>query len=151
VLASLVIVSIIDINGMAIVEAERDAPISGNRHRPITSKASLERVQSETGDVHIVGSMAAVQYRKYVAKFFKVRRCDPFCRSPIVKSFEPAMLERPDHAQSCDVVCRLSSDKHASHRSNVWRHAGHSKTSAGGIGTPQQRRISSNCSPRHAK
>jgi hypothetical protein len=64
------IIHIVDINGMAVIEAERNTPIPGDRYSPIAREASLERMQAEPGNVHIIRPAAAVQYRKNVAKFF---------------------------------------------------------------------------------
>jgi hypothetical protein len=41
------IIHIVDINGMAVIEAERNTPIPGDRYSPIARKASLERMQVE--------------------------------------------------------------------------------------------------------
>jgi hypothetical protein len=71
--ASLVIIDIIDINGVPVVEAERDSPIPGDRYSPIAREISLERMQSEAGNVHIIRPTAEVQHGKNIAKLFNMR------------------------------------------------------------------------------
>ena len=97
--ASLVIINIIDINGVAVFEAERNSPIPGDRYSPIAGEVSLERMQSEAGNAHILRPTAAVQHRKNVAKLFNMRGRHPSCRSPIIKGLKPAMFKRPDHVR----------------------------------------------------
>lgn len=48
------IIHIVDINGMAVIEAERNTPIPRDRYSPIARKASLERMQVEPRNVHII-------------------------------------------------------------------------------------------------
>jgi hypothetical protein len=83
------IIHIIDISRITVVEAERYTPIPGDRYSPETSEASLERVQPEARNVHIIRPTAAVQYRKNVAKFFKMCRGYPSCRPPTIKGLKP--------------------------------------------------------------
>ena len=100
------IIHIIDVSRMTVVEAEYYTPIPGDRYSPKTSEASLERMQPEARNVHIIRPTAAVQYRKNVAKLFNMRRGDPSCRSSIIKGFKPTMFKRLDHSRYC--ICRLS-------------------------------------------
>jgi hypothetical protein len=108
------IIHIVDINGMAVIEAERNTPIPGDRYSPIARKASLERMQAEPRNVHIIRPAAAVQYRKNIAKFFNMRRGHPSCRSSIIKGFEPTMFKRLNHVKvlypSC-VACQLTRNR----------------------------------------
>ena len=96
---------------MTVVEAECNTPIAGDRYGPIAGEVSLERMQAEPRNAHIIRPAAAVQYRKNVAKFFNMRRRHSSCRSSIIKGFEPAMFKRLNHVNLLYfVVRRLSID-----------------------------------------
>ena len=47
----LVIIEVVDVDGVAVLETKDDAPIRAHRHRPESRKVSLERVKPEAGDV----------------------------------------------------------------------------------------------------
>src|ERR1700720_9924 len=106
----LVIVNIIDVNGVAVLEAERYAPITGNRYSPVALQVALKRVQPQAGKVHVVGPTAAVQHCKYITKLLAVPRCHASCCSPIIEGFQSSVLERLYHSTTWSVSCRLSID-----------------------------------------
>lgn len=92
------IVHVIDVNGMSVLEAERQPLISGNRHRVMPFQASFQRMRPETGKVHFVRPAAAIQNREDVPVLSNMLRRHPPRRSSIVKGLESAMFKRPDHA-----------------------------------------------------
>lgn len=61
------IIEIVDIDGVVVFEAEDNAPIGAHRHGPETGETSLESMQSESGEVHVIGACTGVKPGQHVA------------------------------------------------------------------------------------
>ena len=46
---SLVVIEVVDVDGVAVLEAEDDAPVGAHRHGPVPREVSLEPVKPEAG------------------------------------------------------------------------------------------------------
>ena len=89
-LASLVVVEIVDVERVAVLEAEGDAPIGAHRHGPEAGEVSLERVKPEAREIHVARARGRVEPGEDVADGVAVLRIDP----PFFAAFHEAP-ERP--------------------------------------------------------
>ena len=70
------VVQIIYIDGMAIVEPERDPPIARDGYGIVPLKAALEGVQPETGEIHALWIGAPVEGSQDTEEFRGMPWCD---------------------------------------------------------------------------
>ena len=74
--ASLAVVQVIDIDGVAVLEAEDHAPVGTDRHRPEPGMVSPERVKPEARQVHVGRAGGGVEAHQDVAHPFAVLGMD---------------------------------------------------------------------------
>ena len=76
---SLMVVQIVDIGGVAVLEAEDRAPVGAHRHRPEPGIFPLQPVEPEAGQVHVVRDARRIESDQDVAHGLAVLRVDaPF-------------------------------------------------------------------------
>lgn len=91
------IVGIIDVDGVTVLEAECHSPIPRHRNGIMPFQDSLQRVEPQARQVHILRCSAPLQDRENVTKFLDIFRRHALGRSPIVQRLKAAMFERPNH------------------------------------------------------
>lgn len=91
------IVGIIDIDGVTVLEAECHSPIPRHRNGIMPFQDSLQCVEPQARQVHILRCSAPLQDRENVTKFLDIFRRHALGRSPIVQRLKAAMFERPNH------------------------------------------------------
>jgi hypothetical protein len=94
------VVEQIDIEGIAIFEAENDAPVGGYLNRPEAFQLALERVEPEAWGVHVSHSRRDVQAAQDAADLGHVLRPDTAAIALLEEALQPPMPEAPDrHAE----------------------------------------------------
>jgi hypothetical protein len=70
------VVLVVDNLGVTIHQAESDAPVCLNCHRPNAFSCPLKLVQMQRWDVHVVNGLCFVKLRENQAEPFSVNRLD---------------------------------------------------------------------------
>jgi hypothetical protein len=92
-----VVVHVINIQHVALCEAENDSPICANPYRPEASEVALERMQPETGQVHIRNRSGGVEPDENVPKLDCVFRYHAARVVVLIKAFQTLLADRTDH------------------------------------------------------
>src|SRR5580658_1870377 len=91
------IVEIVDIERIAIGETKNHSPVRPDGDRPKAFHLALERMQPESGQIHISDVGRSVETNKNVAESFGVLAHDAAMIVVIVKALEAFVADRPDH------------------------------------------------------
>ena len=88
----------VQIHGVLVLEASDDSPVGANRDGPEPAQVASERMQAETGQVHLFRNVRRIQLRKDV--FDPVANVRPDLRfvASLVQPSQSSMPEAPDHA-----------------------------------------------------
>ena len=62
------VIHVIDVKGVGVDKAETHPPVCTNRYRPKTFELAFERMQPETGHIHIGHRAGRVQPRENIAE-----------------------------------------------------------------------------------
>jgi hypothetical protein len=89
-LSFLVVVQIVNIDGIAFLEAENDSPVRPNRHRPEARVIAFQRVEPKAGQSHILRRSGHIQPRENVPHSFAVISANSALVAPLEK-----LLQRP--------------------------------------------------------
>ena len=76
-------VQIVNIDGVAFLEAEDDPPIRPHRYGPEACEYAFQRVEPKTGQVHISGRSRRIQPREDVAHDLAVISADAALVAPL--------------------------------------------------------------------
>ena len=68
-------IEVVDVDGVAVLEAEDDAPVGTYRHGPEPRDVSFEPVKPEAGDVHVVRGDRGVEALRRARMSRTVSRC----------------------------------------------------------------------------
>ena len=85
----------IDVEGIAILEPEDDAPVVGNLHRPEALQLDLERVEPEAGGIHIGHGRRSIQTAQDTPSLSHLVRADATAVALLEETLQPAMPEAP--------------------------------------------------------
>ena len=66
------VIDIINVQGVAVREAEYHAPVCSDRHRPETLPVAFERTQAKPRQAHILCRGGSIQPRENVTQLFDV-------------------------------------------------------------------------------
>ena len=91
------IVNQIDIEHIAIREAEDNPPISGNADAPEPFQITFEHVQPVSGQIKRSNGLGGVQTAKNILDPPRLIRVDTAAITAVIKQFQTAMFECPDH------------------------------------------------------
>jgi hypothetical protein len=92
-----VVVEEIDVESVAVLEAENDSPVPADRHGPEAPQLAFEWVQAKTRNVEGLSRSGGVQRRENTLDLTAQRRVDPARIAIFVEPFEAAMPKVPDH------------------------------------------------------
>ena len=88
-------IEMVDVDGVAVLEAKDDASVGAHRHSPAAGGASLQRVKPKPRVVHVVRAHGRVEPGEDVADSAAVLRTDP----PFFAAFhEPPERPAPEAA-----------------------------------------------------
>ena len=94
------VIQIIDIHGLAIFEPKRYPPVARDGDRMVPPHATLEGVQSKTGDIHSLRTSGAVQGRQDAQEFVHMLLSDLRRTALLIELSQAAMPKCPDHLSS---------------------------------------------------
>lgn len=94
----LVIVLVVDQDGILAVEGERDSPVPTNGYGPTSFQFALQLVQAQTGQVHVLRRFRSCESTKHEPQPASVFRTNAGPVSREKKAFDPAMPEAGYHA-----------------------------------------------------
>jgi len=97
----LVVVLVIDEDGVLTVQGEGQAPVAAHQHGLVSRQIGGERMQLPTGQVHVLGQRRNVKPCQLPPELGGVSGLDPCLRSGFEKALEPLALELLDHAREC--------------------------------------------------
>lgn len=92
------IIEIVDIERVAFRKAEDDSPVCPDGHGPKAFELAFERMEPETGKVHIRDDSRSVEPHQNIAQFLGVLARDTALVVIFIKAFEALVADRPDHA-----------------------------------------------------
>jgi len=92
-----VVIEEIDIEGVAILEAENDSPVPAYSHGPKALQVTFEPVQAKTRNVERLGRFGCVERRENTLHFATQRGIDPARIAAFVEPLEAPMPKTPDH------------------------------------------------------
>lgn len=90
------IVDIVDVENVRIHKAEDHSPVRSHRDGPSSFHLALQRVQSKTRYVHIIGSPGGIKTCEDVAQFGNVLRENASRVVPLVKTLQAPMAYGAD-------------------------------------------------------
>ena len=70
------VVQIVHVNSMAVGEPKRDSPVARDGHRIVPSKAALEGVQPEAGEIHALRVGTPIEGSQDTEEFRRMAGCD---------------------------------------------------------------------------
>ena len=70
------VVQIVHLNSMAVVEPKRDPPVARDGHCIVPSKAALEGVQPEPGEIHALRVGTPIEGSQNTEEFRGMPWCD---------------------------------------------------------------------------
>ncbi|HZA66292.1 MAG TPA: hypothetical protein VE592_05040, partial [Geminicoccaceae bacterium] len=94
-LASSMVVEQIDIEGIAILETEDDAPVRGDLDRKEAFQFALERVEPEAGGIHVGHSRRGVQPAQDTPNLGGLVGSDAAAVALLEETLQPPMPEAP--------------------------------------------------------
>jgi hypothetical protein len=97
---SSVVVDRVEVARVAVVKAEDDAPVGPDSHAPKAFEVTLEGVEVEAGQVHILGLLGAVQDGEDVFHFPEVIGPDSFGFAVLEEPLEAFVPEASKHRGS---------------------------------------------------
>jgi hypothetical protein len=95
----LVVVDQINIVGVAFLKAENDAPVCPDGNAPEIVTITLQAMQSEARQVHVLRPSSAVQNRKDVLRLLDLISPNTFGFPIFKQPSQPLVLEAADHEQ----------------------------------------------------
>lgn len=93
------VVQIVNVNGMASLEAEYYSPICPYRYRPEVLVFTFKTMKPEAGQVHILRGEGCIQPRQNVSDDFAMIRVNAACVAPLEKSLKRPVPETLDHGE----------------------------------------------------
>lgn len=90
------VVNIIDVFG-SVIETENHSPVSAYGNSPEASHLALERMQSETRQVHVGNSGSRVKRRKNIPQLADMFRIYTARVVLLEEAFQPLMTNAPYH------------------------------------------------------
>ena len=93
----LMIVEVIDVDGVHPFKPEDHAPVAGNRNSPMAAELSFETMQRKSRQVHILGRPARVETGQDKPEPSDVRRSDPALRPCLEQPLQSPVPETRDH------------------------------------------------------
>lgn len=94
------IVLIVQDVSVPISELERQPPIATDRYRPAPAHLTFERMQPETGDVHVLDGLCGVQGSQLHPKPFGVAGQDARGTAGLKELAQAFVPERLDHGST---------------------------------------------------
>ena len=91
------IVDQFNVKRIGVLEAEYDSPIRAHGYRPKPLKVALERMQAVARQVKILRRRCVIEDGQYFLNCIREIGPYPAAVPALIKSFEAAMLETPDH------------------------------------------------------
>jgi hypothetical protein len=91
------VVDQIDIMGVAGIEAENDAPVGPDGHGPEPGQITLERMQPETGEIHLADLVGFIEARENALDLVHLVRPELASIASLVEPPQSAMPKAPDH------------------------------------------------------
>jgi hypothetical protein len=91
------IVDQIDVVGVAAIEAEDSTPVGSYGHSPEPGQVALERVQPETGQVHLADLVSFIETRENALDLVDLIRPELAPIAFLIQPPQSAMLKAPDH------------------------------------------------------
>jgi hypothetical protein len=94
---SSVVINIIHIKNLPVLKAENDPPVGPDRHCPETLEIASERMQMETGQIHISNASGGIQNSQNV--FDLLYMVWPYLAGVVllVEAFEPLVPKMSNH------------------------------------------------------
>ena len=93
------VVEIVDVDCVAILETEYDAPVGTHCHGPGPSEVRLQRMKVEAGEVHVVRARGGVEAGEDVAHGVAVFEADTLCMAAFHEAPERPASEAPYHGR----------------------------------------------------
>jgi hypothetical protein len=94
------VIDIVNVPGFAIGEAKDDSPVRANSHCPKPPEFAFERMQPESGQVHIRNIACGIKTREDVAQFFRVFRVHATRVIVFTQALQSFVAERSNHFRS---------------------------------------------------
>src|SRR4051812_42500909 len=89
---------------MSRFEAENDPPIGGDRDAPETRQVALQRMQPETGQIHVLRSFRLIKAGQCSSDLLNVVRIEAAMIGSFVEPFQSAVSKPLDHEACCNVT-----------------------------------------------
>ena len=93
----LVVVNQVNIVDIAIVKAEYDPPVTGNRDTPNSLQSTFQRVKTVTGQIEIRGSAGIVKIRRRKCNVFRLIRAHSARVTTLVQPLEASIAKTSNH------------------------------------------------------
>src|SRR5215213_8220216 len=94
---SSVIVIQINVERLAILKTEHDAPVSRHPHAPVTVQIAGERMEAIARDIHLLDGLSSFEHRENLFNTAQHCGANGALIALLVQAFESVALEASDH------------------------------------------------------
>ena len=101
-------VHVIGVSSRAILEAEDHAPVGADRHRPESGIVSLEAMQAEPGQIHVVRGRGRTEAQQEVSYNFAVLQVDATYVAVLNNAPKCPVPKAADFGNSQSALCPMA-------------------------------------------